>query len=113
MGLALTGRGESILPAQHCMWVPASGSLCSVAERPLGTGPERRSPTVQLRRLLAVASLATGLAGAGAVALNSSTVVGSTSDAGVVTVCFAKTMCNPGGGPIRAFPISSPIRTIK
>lgn len=95
------------------MWLPAGGSLRVVAERRLGAGHERRSITVRLRRLLAIASLATGLAGAGAVALNSSTVLGSTSDAGVVTVCFAKTMCNPGGGPIRAFPISSPIHTIK
>ena len=69
---------------------------------------------MRLRRLLATASLATGLAGAGVVAFNSSTVVGSTSDAGVVTVCFAKTLCQPGGGPIiRPFPNPSPIQTIK
>jgi hypothetical protein len=63
---------------------------------------------VRLRRLVATASLVIGLTGAGAVALNSSTVVGSTSDAGVVTVCFTKTLCKPGGGPIRVFPITPP-----
>ena len=68
---------------------------------------------MRLRRLLAAASLATGLAGAGVLALNSSTVVGSTSDAGVVTVCFSKTLCQPGGGPIRALPVSGTATSIK
>ena len=55
---------------------------------------------MRLQRLVASACLAAGLAGAGVVALDSSAVVGSTSDAGVVTVCFAKQLCHPSG-PIR------------
>jgi hypothetical protein len=68
---------------------------------------------VRLRHLMATASLVVGLTGAGIVALNSSTVVGSTSDAGVVTVCMTRSVCKPGGGPIRVIPITPPVLSVK
>jgi hypothetical protein len=58
---------------------------------------------MSVRRLVAFAALAAGLGGAGLIAADTSLVVGSTSDAGVETICVHTTTCSPGG-PISANP---------
>lgn len=60
---------------------------------------------MSIRRFIAFTTLAAGLGGAGIVAADTSLVVGSTSDAGVMTVCASAANCTPGGGPIKAGPI--------
>jgi hypothetical protein len=65
---------------------------------------------MSIRQYVALVALAAGLGGAGLVAADTSLVVGSTSDAGVVSICVQRTTCPPSG-PIRAIG-SSPVTTI-
>lgn len=67
---------------------------------------------MSVRRLVACATLAAGLGGAGLIAADTSLVVGGTSDAGVMTICANPKTCAPGGpivaGPIRATTTTMP-----
>ena len=58
---------------------------------------------MSVRKVLATVALAGGLSGAGLIVANTGLVIGSTADAGVMTVCINKTTCSPGG-PIHVGP---------
>jgi hypothetical protein len=60
---------------------------------------------MSIRKCIALVTLTTGLGGIGLATANLSSIVGSTSDAGVATVCVSKTVCPPGG-PISVGPVS-------
>jgi len=58
---------------------------------------------MSVRKVLASVALAGGLSGVGLIIADTGLVIGSTSDAGVMTPCINKAMCSPGG------PIQDPL----
>ena len=62
---------------------------------------------MRARKLVAISALIAGLTGAAVIATDVATVVGSSGDAGVMTICTpSMKVCNPGGPIIVRQPIS-------
>ena len=52
---------------------------------------------MSVRKVLATVALAGGLSGVGLIVADTALVIGSTSDAEVMTPCINKATCSPGG----------------
>jgi hypothetical protein len=81
---------------EKCSWMPAN-----TIEDPMQW--KERMEAMSLRHWVAASALVVGVGGAGLIAADTSLVLGSTSDAGVVTICVHPGTCPPSG-PIRVGP---------